>query len=136
MKTEYKRPVVVTLLYILAGVVAFLALFFTIIALGNGRAAGPIVFFVPAAVIYLIGYLFELLSRILHQTGRIREKLEGPVVVTAPDPVYYLLDNQKPTGPFPLKVLLNRLRMGTLLGSAQVQLAGSKTWVALETLDK
>jgi hypothetical protein len=138
MKTEYNRPLVVLLVYLLAGVVAIFAVFFTIMAFGNNTGPGPLALFLPAAAIALIGYALELLTRILHQLDRIRGQLEGTVTVIPPAPGdldYFLDENDKSTGPFPLKVLLNRLRMGTLRGSAPVRLVGTKTWVELETLE-
>ena len=151
MKTEYERPLVVLLVYVAAIILAIVALFVTV----HG-GPGALVLFGPAAVAFLTGYALELLSRILHELRRIREQAEMGTVFVAPaaspadraqaiasgsptplreDFDYFLLDNLKSTGPFPLKALLNRLHMGTLQGDAPVQRAGSKNWVALETLD-
>jgi hypothetical protein len=142
MNTEYKKPVVVLLLYVAAALAAIFAMFCLIMSFGD-RAPGSsvIILLCVAAALYIIGYALELLSRILHQAERIRVKLDGPVTGAPPDLgnagdlEYFLKENNKSSGPFPLKVLLNRLRMGTLRGSAPVRLAGTKTWVELETLD-
>lgn len=135
---EYQAPAVVTLLYFAATIMAVVALCVTVLAMANRGALDGLALFVPAVVIYLIGYAFALLSRILHEVQRIREKVEGTVSVaqSAPgDMPYFLLDHQKSTGPFPLKVLLNRLRMGTLPGNAQVKSSDAGNWIALETLE-
>ena len=59
----------------------------------------------------------------------------APEAVEQPkEPEYYLMVDRKSTGPFPLSVLLRRLRMGTLLGSAQVRGEGTR-WVPLQTLN-
>lgn len=135
---EYKSPGVVTLLYFAAAIVAVTALCVTVLELAGHEGPGGLGLFIPAAAIYLVGYALDLLSRILHEVGRVREKLEGTVAVAPPPPGevdYFLLDNQKSTGPFPLKVLLNRLRMGTLPGNAKVKRFDGGDWIPLDMLE-
>ncbi|HWB59744.1 MAG TPA: hypothetical protein VG733_09635 [Chthoniobacteraceae bacterium] len=138
MKTDYERPVVVWLVYLAAGIVAAIALCLAFVAFLHDAGVGFVAPLLLAAGIFLIGYVLDLLARILHEATRIRVKLEGPVTVAPPaheEVQYFLQINEKSTGPFPLKVLLNRLRMGTLLGAAQVQRIDGGNWVPLETLE-
>ena len=134
-KPEYKIPVVVTLVYIVAALVAIFAL---LGAIFSQAGFGAFALLGPAAGIFLVGYALELLSRILYELHRVREQVEGTVVVAPPareEVPYFLQVDQKSTGPYPLKVLLNRLRMGTLRGDVHVQRIDGGNWVPLETLE-
>ena len=150
MKTDYTSPFFVAMLYAIGTLLGVGALIFGIAGHGAGFAL-----VLPAIGLFLLAYLFDVLTNILHELRHIRRQVEDGTLFTAPAPTdaarreppgaespspvrgsfeYYLMVNERSTGPFPLRDLLDRLRTGALGGDSQVQRTGSTNWVSLATL--